>query len=1032
MGAKYALLIANTEYLDSSLAQLSAPGKDSEEFARVLRSPEICAFDTVTILLNETESVLRESIDEFFDAKKPDDLLLLYFSGHGIRDEVGALYLAVRNTNHLRLRATAIKSDFIRESMDHSRSKRQVLILDCCNSGAFAQGTKAATGGSVGTASAFEGTGYGRIVLTASDSTQFAWEGDRIIGETQNSLFTHFLIKGLEGEADKNRDGEITIDELYEYAYDQIVSITPKMTPGKWSYKQQGEILLRQLSQEQREERRRRKLEEEQRLARLAQEEADKLAQARADREAALKEVEKLREERELAERDARAAAESALHARQGQTALDRQRLEATPVSSARPESVKAITSRPDQPARNPIRWIMYGLAAVLGLFGIYYSITNFPAANPQSSGSTTANTAQVTDASVPLTGFDSPSFTTPAATESKSRFSLPENSPLPIDSMPVLSPENAAQITGITRWGGPVINELQYSPSGDVIAAATLYGVSLYDSADLVQIHLIETDDLVTSMTFSPDGSKLLIGLKTGGIQMWDVQTGLELPFYDEDYGMISDVLDLAYTPDGNLIASASYSGILLLDTEGYYYDEIEDLMPNGIKEFDFSSDGKYLALISDYELRIWSTDPSNPGQFTLLHEIKEHITRPEDVSFSADGGIVLVTGGETVLWRTSDGLQIRSLSNPFDAALSPVGNSMAVSTYENVLELTDPRNSATLARFSETPENLENLTFDPTGKKILGTSRNRIQIWDIASGKLEKSNKTVADTASYFTLSPDGKTIASGDWERGMILLRNASTGGMIRELVTQESYIYSVSFTSENDILYEGENGEINLYDLNAAEVRQLIAPDEFFYFRYHFSPSGKYAAYINTELKEIKVLDLQTGSEIQIFSVTEEEAYSIYEISISPDGSQVAAPTSSSLKVWNTATGELVWSLHDVEYPSPPVYFGGGEMLAYYLDEKIVVADSLTGEIIKTFQSPNFYLGSIQRSPDGNLLMASSGDGYVYIWNYNDGSLVTGFKTTSGNNEFIDPVFSSDGKYIIVLTKDGTLQVWGVLP
>jgi hypothetical protein len=131
--------------------------------------------------------------------------------------------------------------------MDQSRSKRQVLVLDCCNSGAFSQGTKAATGTSVGTATAFE-SGYGRIILTASDSTQFAWEGDKVIGETDNSLFTHFLVQGLDGEADLDGDGRITVDELYDYAYEKVKFATPKQTPSKFSGKQQGEILLRQIT----------------------------------------------------------------------------------------------------------------------------------------------------------------------------------------------------------------------------------------------------------------------------------------------------------------------------------------------------------------------------------------------------------------------------------------------------------------------------------------------------------------------------------------------------------------------------------------------------------------------------------------------------------------------------------------------------------------------------------------------------------------------------------------------------------------
>jgi len=142
MSRKFALVIGNTEYIDPGLAQLFTPGKEAEDFARVLKDPDICAFDNVIALLNEPEHVVREAIDEFFDQKKPDDLLILYFSGHGIRDELGSLYLAVKNTIRTRLRSTAIKSDYVREAMDQSRAKRQVLILDCTNSGAFAQGSK--------------------------------------------------------------------------------------------------------------------------------------------------------------------------------------------------------------------------------------------------------------------------------------------------------------------------------------------------------------------------------------------------------------------------------------------------------------------------------------------------------------------------------------------------------------------------------------------------------------------------------------------------------------------------------------------------------------------------------------------------------------------------------------------------------------------------------------------------------------------------------------------------------------------------
>ncbi len=246
MSGKYALVIGNTEYADPGLSQLSAPGTDVTEFVRVLKDPKLCEFDKIDISLNQISSSVIETIDDFFDQKKPDDLLVLYFSGHGIRDESGSLYLAFKNTIRSRLRSTAVKADYIREAMDQSRSKRQVLILDCCNSGAFPQGTKAEVGGAMGLVTAFQG--YGRYVLTASDATQFAWEGNRVIGKTENSLFTHFLVRGLEGEADNDGDGRITVDDLYHYAFEEISKVIPNQTPTKSASKQAGEIVLRQIT----------------------------------------------------------------------------------------------------------------------------------------------------------------------------------------------------------------------------------------------------------------------------------------------------------------------------------------------------------------------------------------------------------------------------------------------------------------------------------------------------------------------------------------------------------------------------------------------------------------------------------------------------------------------------------------------------------------------------------------------------------------------------------------------------------------
>jgi uncharacterized caspase-like protein len=240
---KYALIIGNNKYDDPKLAQLKTPAADSQALAKILGDQTIGSFDEVTPLINKTETQARRAISAFLTNKKPDDLILLYFSGHGVLDDRGRLYLALKDTQVNLLKATSIPSSFVADEMDSCRSKRQILILDCCHSGAFARGTKGEQ--KAITETTFEGSGFGRVVLTASDSTQYALEGDQVIKQTELSLFTHFLLEGLNtGQADVNNDGLIALDEWYDYTYARVIAETPRQVPHKWSYNQQGDLII--------------------------------------------------------------------------------------------------------------------------------------------------------------------------------------------------------------------------------------------------------------------------------------------------------------------------------------------------------------------------------------------------------------------------------------------------------------------------------------------------------------------------------------------------------------------------------------------------------------------------------------------------------------------------------------------------------------------------------------------------------------------------------------------------------------------
>jgi len=247
---KLALLIGNDQYNDDKFTGLTVPQNDVISLKRVLERSDVGAFDQVDSLMNESRVVVEEAIAELFlNNKKPDDLLLLYFSGHGLLDVEGHLYLTLKNTRYDLPFGTALTPSFINTAMNKSRSQRKVLILDCCHSGAFERGTKGSKGlgTSAVTEQTFEVNGYGREILTSSTATQLSWQGDQVIGDTDKSLFTHYLVQGLEtGEAAVNGAKDITVGQLYEYTHNQVVKIKPEMKPQRWVDKQQGALIIAQ------------------------------------------------------------------------------------------------------------------------------------------------------------------------------------------------------------------------------------------------------------------------------------------------------------------------------------------------------------------------------------------------------------------------------------------------------------------------------------------------------------------------------------------------------------------------------------------------------------------------------------------------------------------------------------------------------------------------------------------------------------------------------------------------------------------
>lgn len=240
-----ALIIATGVYADEELARLRAPARDAEGLAAVLGAPDIGAFG-VTPLEDRPVQELKIEVADFLSARAADELLVVYLSCHGVLDARGLLYFAASDTIKAKLPATGLESQWLLDRLDDCRARRQVLILDCCFSGAFAAGARGEA--ELDLERHIIGHGRGRVVLTASRAREYSFEGVAVPGtepEDSGSFFTTGLVEGLRtGGADDDHDGLISVEDAYNYAYNYVQDHHPAQTPQRWMYGAEGHIWL--------------------------------------------------------------------------------------------------------------------------------------------------------------------------------------------------------------------------------------------------------------------------------------------------------------------------------------------------------------------------------------------------------------------------------------------------------------------------------------------------------------------------------------------------------------------------------------------------------------------------------------------------------------------------------------------------------------------------------------------------------------------------------------------------------------------
>lgn len=230
----WAVIIGINDY--PRLPKLKYAVNDAQAFYRLMVEDNRVPAENVTLLLNEQASLvnLRSTLGTRLKSSARDnDIMVIFFAGHGATERDASSpdgdglekYLLPFDTDPADLYTTAMPMVEVARILNRIRSYRLVFIADSCYSGASGGRTI-----SVGDLRATISDGFldrvaggrGKVIITASSANEVSVEKD----ELQHGVFTYYLIDGLKGEADTDRDGMVTVDEAYRYVSDKVPQAT--------------------------------------------------------------------------------------------------------------------------------------------------------------------------------------------------------------------------------------------------------------------------------------------------------------------------------------------------------------------------------------------------------------------------------------------------------------------------------------------------------------------------------------------------------------------------------------------------------------------------------------------------------------------------------------------------------------------------------------------------------------------------------------------------------------------------------------